>query len=113
MTLNKADRLYWSNATWVESTKLFDLSLARLFVLIDKYSIAKLHDDINAALMGHCWALDWFPDPNKEMVAVMFDNLPGSSNMIKSFVHCTALIWTHGAGSGLHSQHAVFEGHAL
>ena len=49
------ERRYAKNKEWPCNVELFHLSLCKLFILADKYSVPQLRDDTLTALVGQCW----------------------------------------------------------
>lgn len=78
---------YCNDERWLPKSKAFYRSVARLFILADKYSVPQLRDDILTALVGQCWKWNWWPDED-ELASLIYDSLPASFKFVK-FLACS------------------------
>ena len=54
---------YYNNPIWISSYQHISMSLLKLYIFADKYSVDQLRDDILSALMGYSLSWQWWPDP--------------------------------------------------
>jgi len=85
--------MYYDDEAWVKNAKMSLVSYLNLYIFADKYSVHQLRDDILTAMLGQAFAWDWYPDPEADLLATAYDNLPNSARFLKFLVVCTALFW--------------------
>ena len=66
--------------------------MARLFVFANRYSVPQLRDDVLTAFIGQCWKWCWWPEEDSDLVNLIYNNMPASSQFSRLPACSTA--WT-------------------
>lgn len=85
---------YLADPVWLTRYGLTLVVAARLYIFAHKYRVVQLEDDIVTALFvqSYAWG-DWWPDPEAEVVALIYSSLPRDCDLTRLLVHCSAFLW--------------------
>lgn len=91
---------FFTNTTWLKNVNSLNMSIARLYLFADRYSVPQLRDDILTALVGQSWKWDWWPELEKDFVDLLYGNLPGSSKLLKFIAFSTTWVYIASSDGG-------------
>ncbi|KAF2866632.1 hypothetical protein BDV95DRAFT_611683 [Massariosphaeria phaeospora] len=91
---DKMKEMYYDKDAWVSGFNSLMMECTKLYIFADKYSIPQLRDDITSALVGHSHGWGWWPDPDIDIIELVYNNLPSSSGLIRLLVLFTAYSWS-------------------